>query len=69
MHFYTYSPLSGKSLRSHISAIKAKSKGNKIYPPLLLCRWPDSNRHGCSPLDFESSASANSATAASPLLF
>lgn len=27
------------------------------------CRWPDSNRHGF-PLDFESSASANSATAA-----
>ena len=30
---------------------------------LLECRWPDSNRHGF-PLDFESSASANSATAA-----
>ena len=30
---------------------------------LLKCRWPDSNRHGF-PLDFESSASANSATAA-----
>ena len=29
----------------------------------FACRWPDSNRHGC-PLDFESSASANSATAA-----
>ena len=29
----------------------------------LSCRWPDSNRHGF-PLDFESSASANSATAA-----
>ena len=33
MHFYTYAPLSGKSLRSHISAVKAKSKGNKIYSP------------------------------------
>ena len=31
---------------------------------LKLCRWPDSNRHGYSPLDFESSASTNSATAA-----
>lgn len=30
---------------------------------LLKCRWPDSNRHGF-PLDFESSASANSATSA-----
>lgn len=31
---------------------------------LYICRWPDSNRHGDYPLDFESSASANSATAA-----
>ena len=31
--------------------------------PSYSCRWPDSNRHGF-PLDFESSASANSATAA-----
>lgn len=30
----------------------------------FVCRWPDSNRHGYSPLDFESSASTNSATAA-----
>lgn len=28
------------------------------------CRWPDSNRHALWALDFESSASANSATAA-----
>ena len=33
------------------------------FQKIVRCRWPDSNRHGF-PLDFESSASANSATAA-----
>lgn len=35
-----------------------------IQISFFVCRWPDSNRHGYSPLDFESSASTNSATAA-----
>ena len=43
--------------------MKKGSPAEKLESQTCKCRWPDSNRHGF-PLDFESSASANSATPA-----
>ena len=57
------------TMQSQNPGFKLNTKRKKLFFGTVkksffpACRWPDSNRHGC-PLDFESSASANSATAA-----